>query len=187
MSKGTSTGRPRDIHTKVGALEESTEITILNYLAKHDPKNYSFRDYSKGKEAVLGSLSQHATKAQNALGVRVKNRIYYLRSNLDTTLFPLLREKGLNTFQGRDIPDKVHVNTDQEEDDINPNLCKFSVRFYSTLRLGNVKASNRHRIIGFHFSYKKLHYHNSLVLFSTNFLLFPYSILLSAQSTKSGR
>lgn len=177
MSKGT----------KNVPLEESVEITILTYFAKHHPKSYTFKDYAKRKEAILGSRSRHATKAQQALGLRVKNRLNYLKSNQDTRLFPLLRERGLNTFQGRDIPDRVHVNTDQEEDDINPNLCKFSVRFYSTLRLGNVKASNRHRIIGFHFSYKKLHYHNSLVLFSTNFLLFPYSILLSAQSTKSGR
>jgi hypothetical protein len=178
MSKGTPAGRPKGIHTKKRPIEETIEILILQYLAKHNPNDYTFQDYAKNKTDILGSQSKKASNSQQALRLKINQRIFYLK-NHKKSLFRLLRKKGLNTFEGRDIPID-DINTDQEEeDDINSNLCKFSVRFYFTLRLGNVKASNRHRIIGFRFSYKKLHYHNSLVLFSTNLLLFPFSILLT--------
>jgi hypothetical protein len=172
-----SKGRPKGIHTKKISLEESKEILILKYLAEHNPKHYTFQDYAKGKTDILGSQSKQASKSEQVLRQKVNQRINYLKSH-KASLFRLLLKEGLNTFEGCAIPED-HVNTDQEKDDIHSNLCKFSIRFHFTLRLGNVKASNRHRVIGFRFSYKKLHYHNSLVLFSTNFLLFPFSILLT--------
>lgn len=116
-------------------IEETIEILILQYLAKHNPNDYTFQDYAKNKTDILGSQSKKASNSQQALRLKINQRIFYLK-NHKKSLFRLLRKKGLNTFEGRDIPID-DVNTDQEEeDDINSNLCKFSVRFYFTLRLG---------------------------------------------------
>jgi hypothetical protein len=129
-----STGRPKDIHTKILPVDEGIEILILQYLAKYSQKDYQFHDYAKSKRGILGSQSSSATQKQQQLRKRAKNRLYYLRTNTPV-LFRLLRERGFKTFEGCAIPTEDQVDTDQEEDDISSNPCKFSVIFYFKLRL----------------------------------------------------
>jgi hypothetical protein len=119
-----SNGRPKGIHSKKNPLEETTDILILQYLAKHNPNDYTFQDYANSRTDILGSQSKKVSKSQQERRLKVNKRIYYLKTHKDT-LFRLLRKRGFNTFEGRDIPP-----IDQKEDDINSNLCKFSIRFY---------------------------------------------------------
>jgi uncharacterized protein Smg (DUF494 family) len=122
-------GRPKGIHSKKIPLDKSIDILILQYLAKHNQKDYSFQEYVNSKTEILGSQSKEASNSQQKVRQKVESQIYYLLHH-KVTLFKLLRQKGFKTFEGRDILIEDHTNIDQEEVDIDSKFCKFSVRFY---------------------------------------------------------
>jgi hypothetical protein len=78
MSKG---GRPKGLHSKKLPLQESKEILILTYLAKHNPKHYTFQDYAKSKTEILGSQLKQASKTEQAVRQKVNARINYLKNH----------------------------------------------------------------------------------------------------------
>jgi hypothetical protein len=97
-SRNIREGRPKGTKSKKQQpLAEIVDILILKYLSKYNSKDYTFSNYASNKADVLGSGSKKATSSQQQLRIRVNLRKHYLQTH-KTTLFQLLREKGLKTF-----------------------------------------------------------------------------------------